>query len=297
MITRMQCLPCIIDDLVGALKLMDVDEELQVEVTKRCLEFLRDEFRCGRLPSYYITEVHREIKRGTGNPIPFKELRDACNRIGVDLAGRLKDRLDTLPDKDRFVEAVKWAVVANHLDFRTVGTGYGFAPSQIEDMLKAKLDAGFPVNDVDKIYELCRNTTKILYIPDNVGELAFDKLVVGILRNFGAEVVVPLRGGPITSDATLDDGKVIGIADVATRVILAGPDTLGISWREKSRDLAEAIDWAELVITKGQANFYTMYTYREEIPGHIATLFTSKCDVITSLFGLQGKINIISLLK
>jgi uncharacterized protein with ATP-grasp and redox domains len=78
---------------------------------------------------------------------------------------------------------------------------------------------------------------------------------------------------------------------------LAGPDTLGISWREKSPDLAEAINWAEVVITKGQANFYAMYTYKEHIPGHIATLFTSKCDIVTSLFHLRGKINIISLLK
>jgi uncharacterized protein with ATP-grasp and redox domains len=296
-ISRMPCLSCIVDDMVGALDLLDVDEELRVEISKRCLEFLRDEFRCGKLPSYYITEIHREIKRGTGNPIPFKDLRDACNRVGIELASRLKARLEKLPDKDRFVEAVKWAVVANHLDFRTVGTGYGFAPAEIEHMLKEKLDAGFPVNDADKVYELCRNSKKILYIPDNVGELAFDKLVVGIIRDYGAEVVVPLRGGPITSDATMEDGRVIGIADVASRVILAGPDTLGISWREMSPDLTEAIDWAEMVITKGQANFYAMYTYKDSIPGHIATLFTSKCDVVTSLFGLQGKINIISLLK
>jgi uncharacterized protein with ATP-grasp and redox domains len=296
-ISRMPCLSCIVDDMVGALDLLDVDEELRVEISKRCLEFLRDEFRCGKLPSYYITEIHREIKRGTGNPIPFKELRDACNRVGIDLASRLKERLEKLPDKNRFVEAVKWAVVANHLDFRTVGTGYGFEPGEIESMLKEKLDVGFPVNDVDKIYELCRSTKKILYIPDNVGELAFDKLVVEILRGYGAEVMVPLRGGPITSDATMDDGRVIGIADVASRVILAGPDTLGISWREMSPDLTEALNWAELVITKGQANFYAMYSYKDSIPGHIATLFTSKCDVVTSLFGLQGKINIISLLK
>jgi uncharacterized protein with ATP-grasp and redox domains len=296
-ITRMPCLSCIVDDMVGALDLLDVDEELRVEISKRCLEFLRDEFRCGRLPSYYITEIHREIKRGTGNPIPFKELRDACNRVGIELASRLKERLVQLPDKDRFAEAVKWAVVANHLDFRTVGTGYGFEPTEIEDMLRQKLDAGFPVNDVDKVYNLCRNTRKILYIPDNVGELAFDKLVVEILRGYGAEVVVPLRGGPITSDATMEDGKVIGIQEVASRVALAGPDTLGISWREMSQDLREALDWADLVITKGQANFYAMYSYKDHINGHIVTLFTSKCDVVTSFFDLQGKINIISLLK
>lgn len=297
MITRMPCLPCIIDDAVGALELLGVDEELQVEIMKRCLEFLHGEFRCGELPSYYITEVHREIKRSTGIAMPFKELREACNRVGMELAARLEQRISGLSDKDRFVEAVRWAVVANHLDFRTVGTGYGFAPEEIEQMLQEKLDAGFPVDDVDEVYALCRRSEKILYVPDNVGELAFDKVLIKQLREFGAEVILPLRGGPITSDATMEDGEVIGISEVASRVFLAGPDTLGISWKEKSSELDEALQWAELVITKGQANFYVMYSYRDSIPGRIATLFTSKCDVVSSLFGLKSKVNIISLLK
>jgi uncharacterized protein with ATP-grasp and redox domains len=296
-ITRMPCLPCIIDDLVGALDLMDVDEELQVAIAKRCLEFLRDEFRCGDLPSYYITYVHREIKRGTGNPIPFKELRAACNVVGMELAAQLEGRLDGMRDEAQFVEAAKWAVVANHLDFRTAGIGYGFKPSDIEGMLREKLRAGFPVDDSDRLYDLCHAAKKVLYIPDNVGELAFDKVMVRILRGYGAEVVVALRGGPITSDATLEDGEVVGISEVASEVISAGPDTLGISWKEKSPELEDALDWAEVVVTKGQANFYAMYTYRDRIPGHIATLFRSKCDVVASLFGHRGKINIISLLK
>jgi hypothetical protein len=297
MITRPQCLPCILDDAVGALDRMGVDLELQAAILKRCLEFLRAEFRINELPSYYITEVHREIKRSTGNPIPFKELRDACNRIGLELASRLENHLEGLPKKEQFSEAIRWAVVANHLDFRTVGTGYGFNPTDIERMLQEKLAAGFPIDDTDSLYELCRTTKKILYIPDNVGELAFDKVIIRILRDYGSEVIVPLRGGPITSDATLEDAETIGIFEVASKVILAGPDTLGISWREKSPELEETLKWAELVVTKGQANFYAMYSHQAHISGHIATLFTSKCDVVSSLFHLRGKNNLISLLK
>jgi uncharacterized protein with ATP-grasp and redox domains len=276
---------------------MGVDLELQAAILKRCMEFLHAEFRIGELPSYYITEVHREIKRGTGNPIPFKELRDACNHIGMELASSLEEHLKELPEKEQFSKAIRWAVVANHLDFRTVGTGYGFNPQDIERMLQEKLANGFPIDDSGKLYHLCRTFKKILYIPDNVGELAFDKVVVKLLRSYGAEVIVPLRGGPITSDAAMEDGAVIGINEIASKVILAGPDTLGISWREKSPELTATLNWADLVITKGQANFYAMYTYKTSIPGHIATLFTSKCDVVSSLFNLRGKVNLISLLK
>ena len=97
-----------------------------------------------------------------------------------------------------------------------MGTGYGFNPTDIERMLQEKLEAGFPIDDTDQLYHLCRTLKKILYIPDNVGELAFDKVVIGLLRSYGAEVIVPLRGGPITSDATLEDGVTIGISEVAS---------------------------------------------------------------------------------
>ena len=81
---------------------MGVNLELQAAILTRCLEFLHAEFRIGELPSYYITEVHREIKRSTGNPVPFRELRDACNRVGMKLASRLEKRLKVLPEKEQF---------------------------------------------------------------------------------------------------------------------------------------------------------------------------------------------------
>ena len=53
-----------------------------------------------RVPSYYITEVHRILKRDTGVPTPFAESRDQLNRVAMELSKNIQtqaERLDGLP--------------------------------------------------------------------------------------------------------------------------------------------------------------------------------------------------------
>ncbi len=296
-VTAEVCRGCIIDDLEGALKLLDVSGEIAREVLANVHSFMDAEFNFSRAPSYYITAVHRELKRATGLDVPFADLRHACNDVGKILSERLRNRLSSLPTKEGFRSAVEWAVAANHLDFRTVGTGYGFEADEIEGMLKGKLEQGFPIDEFESFYELSQKAKDVLYIPDNVGELAFDNIVLDYLRDFGCRTTVPYRGGAITSDATLDDFEVLNTAAHAHKIILAGPDTLGISLEEATPELTAALQSADLIITKGQANFYAMHAAQSSLPGRIVCLFTSKCDVVSKLFGLTGKVNIIKVLK
>ncbi len=250
-VTAEVCRGCIIDDLEGALKLLDVSGEIAREVLSNVHSFMDAEFNFSRAPSYYITAVHRELKRATGLDVPFAELRHACNEVGKILSERLRKRLKSMPAKEGFRSAVEWAVAANHLDFRTVGTGYGFAADEIEGMLKGKLEQGFPVDEFESFYELSQKAKDVLYIPDNVGELAFDNIVLDYLRDFGCRTTVPYRGGAITSDATLEDFEFLNTAAHAHKIILAGPDTLGISLEEATPELTTALQSADLIITKG----------------------------------------------
>ncbi|MFH1009865.1 MAG: ARMT1-like domain-containing protein [bacterium] len=297
-VTAEACRRCILDDLSGALHLLpDISEEKKQEILASARQFLDGEFNLSRAPSYYITGVHRRLKQIAGLPVPFAELRHACNEVGRVLAEKLRRRLEVLSQKEGFRLAVEWAIAANHLDFRTVGTGYGFSPDEIEAMLEAKLRKGFAVDDFDSLWDLVHGAREILYIPDNVGELAFDNIVLDYLRDFSCHTIVPYRGGPITSDATLEDFNFLNTQAHAGDVICAGPDTLGISLEEASDELHAALQRAELIITKGQANFYAMHASQHKLPGRIACLFTCKCDVVAGLFGLSGKINIMKVLK
>ena len=115
------------------------------------------------------------------------------------------------PEEERFRRLCLWAVAGNHLDFRTVGTGYGFDTDEIRGMLEEKVDQGFQVDEVDRIEGVLGRAGRVVYVPDNVGEIALDLLLVEHLQEQGAIVTVPYRGGPITSDATLDDFCAVGL--------------------------------------------------------------------------------------
>jgi uncharacterized protein with ATP-grasp and redox domains len=287
-----RCRPCILHDLHGAMDLLGHDAALKSRIDAKARAWLDAHFDEGRLPSASITAVHRILKEEAKDPLPFRELRDGCNRAGVELARTVAAETAALPAKDRFRALCLWAVAGNHLDFRTAGIGYGFRAAEVEAMLRGVVAKGFDVDRTAEIERLARAAKRVLFVPDNVGEIALDALLVREIRSFGARVVVPYRGGPITSDATLDDFRATGLDAAADEIFEAGPDTLGVSMEEASPRLLEEFAKADLVITKGQANFYLAYGHREAIAASVACLLTTKCEVISEKFGTKRRLSL-----
>ncbi len=158
--------------------------------------------------------------------------------------------------------------------------------------------SGLAVNQSRLIYDAARAASRIVYITDNVGELPFDKLLVALLGSRGARVTVPLRGGPITSDAVMEDALAAGMDSAASELILAGPDTLGISFSEMSKPMAEALARADLIVAKGQANYYVLTEFGHRYPhATIACLFTAKCGMVWRDFGATGKASIAAIIQ
>jgi len=294
--SHLNCASCIIDDLCGALQLIPLEEKTKQEILRESFQFLAREFSTEKIPSYFITEVHRILKRISGIEIPFQERRDKCNQLGIELAEKIALEIEGLEESERFSFLVNWAIASNHLDFRTVGTGYGFQMAEIIEELRTCISEGLKIDQRAEIFQIAKNAPRILYIHDNVGEIAFDKLLIKELIRYGASVTSALRGGPITSDATIKDGETVGLQEVASKIILAGPDTLGISLHEMSNQLKRELQTADLVIAKGQANYYALTEYRPKMSGEVACLFRTKCEIVSNELGETGKINVAILL-
>ncbi len=293
-----RCLPCFIDDIAGALELLDVQEKMKNKVLKRCLLYLARHLDTNKPPSYTITNLHRILKRTLGMAMPFAKLRRACLRAGMAAAAAVDKRARNLSGLARFRFLVRWAVAANSLDFRTAGAGYGLTAAAVRKTLDSCFRRHLAVDHTARLFATARRARRIVYIPDNVGELAFDKLLVALLRSQGAEVIVPMRGGPITSDATMADARAVSMGDAASQVIVAGPDTLGISLSEMSRELSSALSRADLIIAKGQANYYVLSEYGAQYPkATIACLFTAKCNSVWKTFGCSGKASIAAIIQ
>jgi uncharacterized protein with ATP-grasp and redox domains len=287
MYADLPCPACIIDDLRGALEDAVGDGDLRRDILREALAWLGSDFAYDRIPSYYITRVHRLLKAQAGLAMPFRALRERCNAAGLALAPRVEARAAAIPeDLERFRLLVRWAIAGNHLDFRTVGTGYDLAPARIEASLEAVLAEGLAVDDTPALLDLARRAPSVTYLADNVGEIALDALLIAELQRYGCRVTVAVKGGPITSDATLADAHAVGLDRLAP-VIVSGPDTLGIPVDDElSAELRQALAQAELVVAKGQANYYALSKLAPALPGRSACLLRTKCALVAGMLGL-----------
>jgi uncharacterized protein with ATP-grasp and redox domains len=293
-----ECLPCFVDDIAGALDMLHVPPSKSMAVLRESLAYLSNHVAKKLPPSYYITGLHRILKRRLNMAMPFAGLRRACLKAGMEIARTVDKKASALKGAARFRYLLRWTVAANSLDFRTAGAGYGLSTKKAEKTIAGYFKKGLLIDQSDRILAAAKAAKTIVYIPDNVGELPFDRLLIGLLSSYGAAVTVPMRGGPITSDAVMADARAAGINNVAARLILAGPDTLGVSFAEMSKPLAAALSRADMVIAKGQANYYVLSEFGHRYPrATIACLFTAKCSNVWEKFGCKGKASIAAIIQ
>lgn len=280
-----ECVRCFVDDLAGAIKTLQLNDELSKEIFEESLKFLSENIGRWELPSFYITEIHRILKRKTGLNDPFSQMRKKTNEICLEISKHLEEEIAKLPEEERIRKLIRWSIAGNHLDFRTVGRGYK-DPLTVKEELEKIVDGKIHINDTEKFLKL--HPADLLFVHDNVGEIVFDMLLIKEMKNKGIKVFSALRGGPITSDATVDDGREIGMHKYA-EIVEASSDTLGISWEEMGPRMHELINKVELIISKGQANYYVFSLHRKEIKPPIFFLLKTKCAYISRTFGFDER--------
>jgi len=297
MLSQLRCASCIANDLCGALETTIPDEAARLSILREALAWLGDEFDLQRLPSYYITRVHRLLKQRSGQEMPFRQLRERCNAAGVAIRERLVERLPAPSSGlERMRALVSWAIAGNHLDFRTVGTGYSLATDDLAAQLESIVAEGLALDHSPALLARARRGGQVLYLADNVGEIALDVLLVSELQRYGCEVTVAVKGGPITSDAVRADTHAVGLDELAP-IILTGPDTLGLPLDEMSSKVRAALQTADWVVSKGQANYYACSELAPQLSADVFCLLRTKCTVAAASLGLKPpRVNVAVLL-
>nr|MBC7244645.1 DUF89 family protein [Chloroflexota bacterium] len=287
MLTQMACASCIIDDLRGALEATVTDEAERLAILCEALSWMGQEFDQQRIPSFYITRVHRLLKERTKQEMPFRDLRKRCNEAGLALRDQVaREVMGIGNDLERLRLLVLWAIAGNYLDFRTVGTGYHLPVEDIAAQLSLVVSEGLAVDHVAALQALLRKHCRVLYLADNVGEIALDTLLVAELQRYGCHITVAIKGGPITSDAVWEDAHEVGMDKLAP-LILTGPDTLGLPLDEMSADLRAELEQTNVVISKGQANYYACSELVHRYQGSFLCLLRTKCLVTAQSLGLD----------
>jgi uncharacterized protein with ATP-grasp and redox domains len=157
-----------------------------------------------------------------------------------------------------------------------------FTSVDIEGTIHKALNNQLAVDDYGTLRDAISNTNKILYLTDNAGEIAFDRLLIETLLSLGKKVKAVVKGSPVINDSTVEDAVETGITGVC-EVVDNGSDAVGTILQWTSSSFQETFKNARLVISKGQGNFETLTGAEKKI----FFLFQSKCDVVSKELGLS----------
>jgi uncharacterized protein with ATP-grasp and redox domains len=268
--TYLECIPCIIEQVIKIAREMTQDEKRQEELLQKVLASL-SRLSYNNSPPYLGREAHRVIRRILDNPDPYQKLKRKFNRVGKELFPTLQEKVNH--SKDRFADAVKLAIAGNIIDF---GPQHHFElMGTIDKVLLVKPT----IDHTESLKEDIELASTILYLGDNAGETFFDRILIEKMPP--KEIYYGVRGSPVINDATSEDAYWAGLDKVA-KIISNGSDAPGTILEDCSGEFKDIFARADLVIAKGHGNYETL----NEIKGKkLYFLLMVKCETIAKDVG------------
>ncbi|MBN2024737.1 MAG: DUF89 family protein [Pirellulales bacterium] len=246
--TFLDCVPCLLHQALHSVRCTTQDERVHETIVRTALESMAAmDFR--RPPAAMAQIIHRRIRELTDTSDPYarqkRRLNDAAMSLYPACAARVAGAADPLE------LAVRLAIAGNVMDLavKTHLTEEEMLAS-LDECVDAPLDCS-----IAEFARAVEEADEILYLADNAGEIVFDRLLLERLPR--EKLTVAVRGKPVINDATIEDARYVGLAEVVN-VIDNGSDAPGTILDDCSDAFRRRFERADLIISKGQGNYETL---------------------------------------
>jgi uncharacterized protein with ATP-grasp and redox domains len=278
--TYLDCVPCFLRQALEAARLAGATEKQQKKILMKLARKLL-KISLDMPPSATARDVFRIVNKVIrSDQDAFAEIKDKSNLLVLKFYDQLKAKIDRSHDK--LLTAVKLAIAGNIIDYGA--KIFTHPEEEIEKILREENKIIRQENKRLFNYQKFKSTIKksntILYLGDNAGEIVFDRLLIGEIKEFNnkVKIIFAVRGKPIINDALRKDAYQVGINKVA-EVISSGADTPGTVLNRCTKKFLKIYKRADMVISKGQGNFEAL----SEAKRSIFFLFMVKCAVIAGI--------------
>ncbi|HEX69591.1 MAG TPA: DUF89 family protein [Candidatus Bathyarchaeota archaeon] len=271
---HLDCIPCFLRQALEAVKMSTNNDAVREKALREVVTYLSQVKWTTDIPRIG-TEVHRIVKKVTGNSDPYKQLKNKYNKLAAQLYPKLEFMVKN--SSDPLFTALKIAIAGNAIDFGPK------AEINLEKEVKNALTNELAINHIESFRHELKPETDLLYLADNSGETFFDRILLEELTKFKTRIVYVVKGGPILNDATIDDAKIAQIDKIAD-VISTGTDCAGIIFDECSEEFIEAFKKSSIVISKGQGNYESLNEVKDK---KIFFLLKVKCPIVGKKIGAR----------
>lgn len=268
--TKLDCVICLQQQALRILRLSTTEQRLHDQTFRQVLRYLTD-IDWTTDPMTLSKGAWTIITRATGNFDPYQALKRQSNQDVLDLYSKLRESIQT--SSDPLLTACKLAVAGNIMDFGAK------AHFNIHETIEHVLHTDFAINHYDRLQAALRHASSLLLFADNAGEIVFDKLLLEtMLQAYGLhKITVVIKKLPILNDATLDDVRQIGLADLPNIEFRYVNTSVNGNAPWLNPDVMAWMRAHDVVIAKGQANYEVM----NAVPG-MFFLLIAKCALVAA---------------
>jgi len=286
------CIPCTLRAAYDIATKATENEDLRRRVIAETLKWLNEgDVLSNMTPAMLHTYVFRLVQKITRNRDPFAYLKKESNKLAMSLAPILRNEIEKQSFRDSFKIAALGAVCGNAIDFEV--EGYEVSFGDLERSLLECLKGDLAINDIPNLINALSRSKIVLYLPDNAGEIVFDKIFIQVIvDNFPVKVLAAVKSGPILNDVTMNDALQVGLNEVAD-VITTGSDSIGLNLNECSEDFLKRLKDVDIIIAKGQGYYESLTEIEHIIRKPIVYMLKAKCSVVAKSLNIIRGSNVI----
>ncbi len=266
--TSLDCIPCLLRQTLEAARMVSKDAAVHEQMMREVLRWI-GEMDLNQSPPAIAQCIHRRLREISGVNDPYLAAKTRLNRISIGLLPAL--RADVQASISPLMTAARIAIAGNMLD---MGVNGNITEADAHQAMQRALSEPF-WGEQEKFRQAVAEARSILYLADNAGEIAFDRLLIEQISP--ERVTLVIRGAPVINDATRVDAQAVGLDEIV-EVIDNGSDAPGTLLDDCSQEFRRRFAEADLIIAKGQGNFESL----NDQPGNIFFLFKVKCPMVAN---------------
>lgn len=225
-----------------------------------------------------LSHIGRLHEAYFGKPFSFDELKKGYNAMMLEKETEIRGKIGQAADP--LAVALRFAQIGNYIDF---GAMDSVDDGKLMEFLKQAETLPLSEDTYQKFTESLKTAKKLVYMTDNCGEVVLDKLLLETIKQTvpHLEMTIIVRGEPVLNDATMEDALQVGL-ETCGKVIPNGTNIAGTYLPWVSAEAKDALEEADLLISKGQGNFESLHGCGL----NIYYLFLCKCQWFMERFGL-----------
>lgn len=250
-------------------------EEQQIEYKQRTLQILGNATENESAPMI-VNKLDKMRLEMFGMNIDYSDIKQYFNEYVMKKQSRIE--AEVAEAEDKLMRALQYSMTGNYIDF---GAMESVSEEKFEELLSNAKNISLDESEYLNLKKDLESAKKLVFLHDNCGEVVFDHVLIKTLKNIypNLHITSMVRGVPVLNDATIDDARQIGLTETV-EVVGNGSTIAGTCLEDLSKEALEVVQNADVIISKGQGNFETLYGCGL----NVYYLFMCKCTLFANRF-------------